>query len=560
MAVLACLLPAASASAAQAPTILGALADSVNLSGTTSVAVSGSYAYTTAYHSGVLAAVNISNPKTPTLAGESAPFLDTNLIGGSNVAIAGGYAFVVSKNRNASTTANDDGNGNSLTILDIHTNPAQPAIVGTIRDTGKLFGSYGIAVSGNYAFVAYQGLLSGQPNKPDTSTGGFSVIDITSPGSPKIVANIDNGSLPAPWTGSNAFDHATTVAISGNYAFVNAFYAARLTVINIANPTSPSIVAVLHDGTNLVNSADYAIQGNYLYAANQTSGSAPQFTVVNIANPLSPQVVAELSNGSVLGGAYRIRVLGDFAYVSASSDSAVAAVDISNPTAPRLASWAQSSADLTRTTGLDIASGGQYVVASSPYQSGQSNATYPPYPQQTGGAPNTGTISVIKLDPSPISVTITPSSEPANPTTSTSASFTFATNDAVAAVQCGLDGAPLGPCTSATTQQYPTLSTGQHTFTVQATDAAGNVTSAGYTWVIGAAPVNTAVPQVSGSPIAGQTLTATTGTWSGYPAPSYAYQWSDCDQNGQNCNAIHGAGSSSYVVQSTDAGERSRSR
>ena len=117
--------------------IAGSVSDAVNLSGTTSVAVSGHYAYATAYHAGELTAVDISNPASPTIVGESSPFLNPNLIGGSNVAISGGYAFVVSKNRNASTTSNDDGNGNSLTILDVHTDPTHPAILGTRARSGQ---------------------------------------------------------------------------------------------------------------------------------------------------------------------------------------------------------------------------------------------------------------------------------------------------------------------------------------------------------------------------------------------------------------------------------------
>ncbi len=120
--------------------------------------------------------------------------------------IAGGYAFVVSKNRNAAAQSSEQpatgraatttATGNSLTILDIHTNPAQPSVVGTVRSPTELFGAYGVAVSGNYAYVAYQGLLGGQPCIPDTSKGGFSVIDITNPAARQIVANVDNSSLP----------------------------------------------------------------------------------------------------------------------------------------------------------------------------------------------------------------------------------------------------------------------------------------------------------------------------------------------------------------------------
>src|SRR5579875_696773 len=172
LAVAAILLFAAPvARAGTAPLLAGAVSDATHLSAADAVAVSGNYAYTTAYQSGQLTAVDISNPAQPRVAGESSPFLDTNLIAGSNVTISGGYAFVVSKNRNAAapsgtactTGSNDDGTGNSLTILDIHTNPAQPSIVGTVRSPSQLFGAYGVAVSGNYAYVAYQGLLSGQP-------------------------------------------------------------------------------------------------------------------------------------------------------------------------------------------------------------------------------------------------------------------------------------------------------------------------------------------------------------------------------------------------------------
>lgn len=62
-------------------------------------------------------------------------------------------------------------------------------------------------------------------------------------------------------------------------------------------------------------------------------------------------------------------------------------------------------------------------------------------------------------------------------------------------------------------------------------------------------PVNTALPTVSGTPQVGQTLTATTGTWSNTPT-SYRYQW---QQSGAN-PIIIGATSSTYVVQSSDIG------
>src|SRR4029079_8776501 len=65
------------------------------------------------------------------------------------------------------------------------------------------------------------------------------------------------------------------------------------------------------------------------------------------------------------------------------------------------------------------------------------------------------------------------------------------------------------------------------------------------------APVNTALPTVSGSAVQGQTLSATQGTWSNSPT-GFAYQWRDCDGSGANCVDIPGATSSTYVLAASD--------
>lgn len=45
----------------------------------------------------------------------------------------------------------------------------------------------------------------------------------------------------------------------------------------------------------------------------------------------------------------------------------------------------------------------------------------------------------------------------------------------------------------------------------------------------GSAPVNTVAPTLSGTPQVGKTLTVDKGTWTGYPAPTFTYQWMLCD-------------------------------
>jgi alpha-tubulin suppressor-like RCC1 family protein len=65
---------------------------------------------------------------------------------------------------------------------------------------------------------------------------------------------------------------------------------------------------------------------------------------------------------------------------------------------------------------------------------------------------------------------------------------------------------------------------------------------------------NTALPSVSGTRGTGETLTATSGTWSGTEPISYAYEWERCTGAG-SCTLIPGATAESYVQVSGDQGK-----
>src|SRR5581483_4552776 len=73
----------------------------------------------------------------------------------------------------------------------------------------------------------------------------------------------------------------------------------------------------------------------------------------------------------------------------------------------------------------------------------------------------------------------------------------------------------------------------------------------------GAVPVNTALPTVNGLAGQGQTLTATTGSWTGSPT-SYRYQWQRCDSGGAACQAIAGQTGQTYLLAQPDVGQTIR--
>lgn len=68
----------------------------------------------------------------------------------------------------------------------------------------------------------------------------------------------------------------------------------------------------------------------------------------------------------------------------------------------------------------------------------------------------------------------------------------------------------------------------------------------------GSLPVNTVAPAVTGTAAVGQTLTTTSGTWTGAPAPTFTYQWQ------RNTTNISGETSTTYVAQFADIGSTLR--
>jgi hypothetical protein len=67
-------------------------------------------------------------------------------------------------------------------------------------------------------------------------------------------------------------------------------------------------------------------------------------------------------------------------------------------------------------------------------------------------------------------------------------------------------------------------------------------------------PVNTKAPVVTGTPRAGETLTAHDGTWTGTPTIGFGHQWQRCDDKGKSCKSIAGATAPTYVATADDVG------
>jgi hypothetical protein len=70
-------------------------------------------------------------------------------------------------------------------------------------------------------------------------------------------------------------------------------------------------------------------------------------------------------------------------------------------------------------------------------------------------------------------------------------------------------------------------------------------------------PAATAAPTVTGAPMVDQTLTATTGTWSGSAPLTVGLEWLRCDADSENCQGL-GITTDTYTVGAVDIGKTIR--
>jgi hypothetical protein len=105
---------------------------------------------------------------------------------------------------------------------------------------------------------------------------------------------------------------------------------------------------------------------------------------------------------------------------------------------------------------------------------------------------------------------------------------------------------------------WMTIVTGAQALTPLGQDYLGQAQSLTTSGCPALPPQVMAGPTITGSATSGARLSASTGSWTGNPAPAISYQWVRCAATGQSCSNIAGATSAGYTLQPGDGGSTIR--
>lgn len=254
-------------------------------------------------------------------------------------------------------------------------------LIGTVRDIAALGGVHDVELHGDYALVGGKGRAGNRT--PPHEPGSMGIVDIRDPEHPRVVAR-----FPLPPREGGRWIQAETVLPAGDLGY---FAGSCLWTVDLRDPARATIVHELDErclesvngmvrrddflftaskkerlcvidvrearaprlwgaftplGTGFASPHDIALLGReYLVPVNIKEGEPrDRLQVYRIAAAASPvplplaewRLVGALDDPRLLG-ANRIQVRGSWAYVCCNKGHAVATVDLSDPTRPRLA-------------------------------------------------------------------------------------------------------------------------------------------------------------------------------------------------------------------------------
>jgi hypothetical protein len=267
-------------------------------------------------------------------------------------------------------------NEHALTIINV-ANPANPFKVAEIADGSNGFNGLnlptGVLVQGTNLFVL--GFLD----------SALSIINVATPSNPQLIREIyDDSAQPgSPFT---KLQWPYQMTLVGTKLYIAARGDHAITVLDVANPANPQLVAEIVDDsvnpaspfTKLANVNWVEVVGNTAYAVSGAFNSLGDhsLTIIDVTDPANPVKLSEVSDESVrpgsmftkLKGGWAVKVSRNTAYVTCFGDNALSVIDVSDPREPRLlrelVDGMGGLTTLNFTEGLTVVGNTLYVVGS----------------------------------------------------------------------------------------------------------------------------------------------------------------------------------------------------
>lgn len=198
-----------------------------------------------------------------------------------------------------------------------------PQTLGTV-DLGSGEQATGLVVRNKFVFMS--------STASSAAKADFFIVDATT------------GTLPVIKSSLNTGPGLNDVAINGSFAYVaNDDGTAQLQTINFSNTSTPALINSFRLGSNTQEALSVAVSGTLAFVGTEADSSAPEFYIVNVANPTSPTVMGSVEIGANLNNIF---IKGNRAFLATSSSTKeFIVVNISNIASPTIS----ASADLSGT-------------------------------------------------------------------------------------------------------------------------------------------------------------------------------------------------------------------
>lgn len=295
------------------------------------LAISGGLAYLATGNDYGVRIVDVSNPR-------AVPLRASVGLSAQAVAAAGSLAYVLG--------------GGSLHVVDASVEP--PAVLGALPLAGN-----GVAASGSYAFVT-------------AGSAGLQVVDCTDPSAPTLLSNV-----PVPvWT----------IAASGARVYAAGNHIVH--VIDVTNPAAPSVLGSLPLASDVT---DLAVEREHLFAALLSASWYGSLAILDVSDPTQPTLVGSLADPTWF--ACSVAAAGGRAYLAGYMVPGLTVIDASNPSAPSIV----ASVELREVANDVAVRGGYAYVAAEAASLLVIDVAGPEAPHVAGGANAPGPVRGLAL-------------------------------------------------------------------------------------------------------------------------------------------------------------------